>query len=338
MDSVKNKERERSFSVDTATRMTDPTQPLRDVFGDRLKRNEPMAGHIHFRIGGPARWFVEAKTEEELAKALAIAAGAGVPAFVLGGGTNVLVADAGFDGLVVQVALRSFLVDGTTVTVGAGVMSSALARATADAGLAGLEWAVSLPGTVGGAIRGNAGCFGGEMRDALISVRVLRRALIFDLPAAQLGFGYRASVFKKNDDVILSATFALRPGDAAALKKQMDEHLAARKESQPMNVGSAGCVFKNFEIVSDADAARLVPEVPPDMLAARRVSAGWLVEQADLKGKNIGQAQFSPVHGNFIVNQGGATADEVLQLIALAKTRVRDRFGIQLQEEIEYLG
>ncbi len=318
--------------------MPDLTQPLRDLFGARLKLDEPMSRHTHFRIGGPARWFVEAKTEEEIVRALASAKEAGVPTFVLGGGSNTLVSDQGFGGLVVQVAMRGISIDGTTVTAGAGVPSAALARSTADAGLEGLEWMITLPGTVGGAVHGNAGCFGGETKDRLSSVRLLRDGSIIDVAPSALAFGYRDSALKHSSDVVLRATFVLRAGDASLLRRRMEDQLAARKETQPLNAGSAGCVFKNCGIRDDAEASRLAGEIPEAMRSARRVSAGWLVEQADLKGKKIGRAQISPAHGNFIVNLGGATAEEVVQLVAVAKTRVRDRFGLQLREEIQYLG
>ncbi len=318
--------------------MTDITSRLRDLFGERLTLNEPLSMHTNFRIGGPARWFVEAKTELEIMEAVRLARAADMPYVVLGGGSNVLVADRGCEALVVKVALRSFSIEGMRVIADAGVMSAALARATAHAGLAGFEWAISLPGTIGGAVRGNAGCFGREMKDVVTTVRLLRDGQVVDAPASRLAFGYRMSVFKRTDDVILQATLHLESGNAVDLRKSMAEQLTRRKAEQPMNVGSAGCIFKNYLIVSDKEAARLAPEIPEPMLRARRVSAGWLIEQADVKGKKIGRAQVSPVHGNFIVNLGGAKADEVVQLIAFVKTRVRDRLGIQLQEEIHYLG
>lgn len=296
--------------------MTDLTDALRAVFGARLKENEPLAKYVNFRIGGPARWLVEAKTEREVAEALRLAKEAGVPTFILGGGSNTLPSDQGFAGLVVKIALRSFDINGTTVRADAGAMSAGLARATAEAGLAGLEWMISLPGTVGGAVRGNAGCFGGEVKDNLVSARILRSGRITEVSAADCAFGYRDSAFKRSDDVILSATFALAPGIPSVLKAKMEEQLAKRKASQPTNAGSAGCVFKN----------------PPGQ------SAGRLVDEAELKGQTIGDAEISQAHGNFIVNKGRATADQVVQLVALAKTRVRDRFGIQLHEEIQYLG
>lgn len=296
--------------------MTDLTSALRDIFGARLKENEPLAKYVNFRIGGPARWLVEAKTEEEITTAVQLAQEADVPVFILGGGSNTLPSDQGFNGLVIKIALRSFAINGTMVRADAGVMSAGLARATAEAGLAGLEWMISLPGTIGGAVRGNAGCFGGEVKDNVVAVRILRNGRIRDVSAADSAFGYRDSAFKHSDDIILSATFALSPGIPSVLKAKMDEQLAARKASQPTNAGSAGCIFKNPE----------------------GNSAGRLVDQAGLKGQKIGDAEISPVHGNFIVNLGHATADQVVQLVALAKTRVRNHAGIQLQEEIQYLG
>ncbi len=296
--------------------MTDLTSALRETFGARLKENEPLAKYVNFRIGGPARWLVEAKTEEELMTAVQRTKDAGAAYFVLGGGSNTLPSDQGFDGLVIKVALRSFEIDGTTVRADAGVMSAMLARVTAETGLAGLEWMISLPGTVGGAVRGNAGCFGGEVKDNLVSARVLRNGSVVEVPAQDCAFAYRDSAFKHTDDIVLSATFHLQPGDKDALKAKMEEQLAKRKASQPSNAGSAGCVFKN-----------------PD-----GHSAGKLVDEAGLKGQRIGDAEISPVHGNFIVNRGHATADQVVQLVALAKTRVRNQTGIQLHEEIQYLG
>ena len=154
--------------------MTDITRQLTSVVGDRLKEHEPLAKHTNFRIGGPARWWAEVKTEDELKRVLEIAQNEGVRFHIQGGGSNTLYADTGFDGMIIVPALREIAMSGTTVTAGAGVLSVMLARKTAQEGLKGLEWMISLPGTVGGAVRGNAGCFGGETVDHLASVRVLR--------------------------------------------------------------------------------------------------------------------------------------------------------------------
>ena len=313
---------------------------LKELFGDRFKENEPLAKHLNFRIGGPAKWFVEVRTIEELQHALSIAKDNGVQTFVLGGGSNTLASDEGFDGLVVKLALRNFQIDGTTVVADAGVISAALARETAKAGLEGFAWAISLPGTIGGGVRGNAGCFGGEMKDVVSKVEVLRDGAIVEIPAAEMNFGYRDSAVKHNDDIVLRAWMELKAGDADVLMQQLADTVEARKSSQPLHAGSAGCIFKNFEFkdVSDVEKLTAAVDVPEAMLENKRISAGWLIDQADLKGTRIGDAQISDEHGNFLINHGKATADEVVQLIAIVKTRLRDQFGVQLQEEVHYLG
>lgn len=318
----------------------DINEQLQAIFGERFKANEPMSKHTNFRIGGPARFYVEIKSVEELGRAIAIAEDANLPFFVLGGGSNTLVSDEGINGLVLQMAMRDVKIDGTTVTVGAGAISAGLARQTAEAGLAGLEWAISLPGTIGGAVRGNAGCFGGEMKDVVKSVRVWRAGQLIDLSASELNFGYRDSAIKHSKDIIVEATFVLTPGNPEELKAKLTETLGKRKMSQPLYAGSAGCMFKNYEIKNDEELDRLKEELmlPPAMIDKRQVSCGWLIDRMDLKGQQIGGAQISPEHGNFIINSGAATASDVLQIISLVKTAARERYGLQLHEEVQLLG
>jgi len=325
--------------------MEDITQQLNQLFGQRLLENELLSKHTNFRIGGPARWMVEVRSEEELKAALEIAQANSVPFFVMGGGSNTLASDAGFVGLVLVMGMRKIKIhpsvilrptaeesrdpsplaqDDKSVTVEAGAMSAALARATSEAGLQGLEWMISLPGTVGGAIRGNAGCFGGEMKDALKTIRVLRcipplpeggqggggACRVIEFSNKDLQFGYRESSIKHSNDIILSVIFELEAGDPALLKTKMDGYLAKRKASQPLYAGSAGCIFKNYEVADEADFAKLkqVANIPEEMLKAKRIGAGWIVDQLDLKGTKIGGAEISRAHGNFIINTGNATA------------------------------
>jgi UDP-N-acetylmuramate dehydrogenase len=197
----------------------------------------------------------------------------------------------------------------------------------------------TLPGTLGGAVRGNAGCFGAEVKDRLVSVLVLRDGQVVRLEKQDLSFGYRDSSFKKNKDIILSVTFELEVGDPAVIKEKMNELLVKRLAAQPSAGGTAGCVFKNY-ILRDGEPERLKREsdIPQEMLDKKIISAGWLIDQMDLKGKQIGGAKVSEKHANFIENIDKATASDVVQLIALIKMNARDRFGIQLEEEIEYLG
>ncbi|HLD20752.1 MAG TPA: UDP-N-acetylmuramate dehydrogenase [Patescibacteria group bacterium] len=316
------------------------TQQLQAIVGTKCLENEPMSKHTNFRIGGPAKWFVEVRSVEELQNVLDVARENELATFVFGGGSNLLASDQGFDGIVIKIAMRTYDIQGTRVRADAGVLSSGLARATANAGLKGLTWAISLPGTVGGGVRGNAGCFGGEMKDHCTSVLVQRGGALVEIGKDDLKFCYRESAIKHSDDIILSATFELEEGDARELKSELDDKLMKRKTSQPLDAGSAGCMFKNYEIGTDEELQRLVEklDLPSEMQSARRVSAGWLIDKLGLKGTQIGGAKVSDVHGNFVVNTGSATSDEVVQLIALIKTRARNEFGIQLMEEVQYVG
>lgn len=314
---------------------------LKDRFGERLKENESLARHVNFRLGGPARFWLAAKTSDEIAEAVRAAREDGLKWVMLGGGSNVLPSDKGFDGLVIQAANRGWSVTGTDARAEAGVPSAFLARKTAGAGLAGFEWAVSLPGTVGGAVRGNAGCFGGEMSDVVREVEVLRveTGKVETVPNRDCRFGYRDSIFKRSPDIILSATLELEQDDPDSCMKRLGEALSKRKAEQPQSEACAGCLFKNFEYDDGAAVAMLreKEDVPEAFLKARRIPAGWLIDRAGLKGECVGRACVSEKHGNFLVSEG-ATADQVVQLISRIKTRVRNEYGIQLEEEVQYLG
>ena len=319
--------------------MKDITQQLIQVFAERVKTDELMSKYSNFRIGGPAKWFVEIRSVEELIHALTIAKEADVSVFVFGGASNILVNDNGFDGLVIKMAMRNIQIEGTKVRAEAGVLMTTLSRQTAEKGLSGLEWAISLPGTLGGAVRGNAGCFGGETWDRISEVEVYSRDGIQVRIREDIDYGYRDSAFKRADDVILAAIFDLEKGDSEKLKSKMGEFLEKRKITQPTEVGSAGCMFKNYEIKDDeVEALKQKLDLPEAMIASKRISAGWIIEQLGLKGKQIGGAQISEKHGNFLINTGNATADHVTQLVAFVKTRVRDEYGIMLKEEVQYVG
>lgn len=315
--------------------------------GDTVRENEPLSKHTNFRVGGPARYFFDAPSSELLVKAVRAALELGLAYFVLGGGSNILVSDKGFDGLVIKVANRKWTVTETgTVTAEAGVLSAFLARKTAEAGLAGFEWAISLPGTIGGGVCGDAGCFGGEMRQAVTQVAVLtlenNQWLVANYSNSACQFEYRDSIFKHMNPlpIILSVEFQLKKDDPAACLARLNETLALRKEKQPLESSSAGCMFKNFEFDKESEVIQLKMKttVPEVFLKAKRIPAGWIVDQLQLKGKQIGDAKVSDKHGNFIVNAGKATADQVVQMVSLIKMRARDEFGVQLHEEVQYVG
>ncbi len=312
-------------------------------FGPQFKENEPLAKHVNFRIGGLSRYFIEARSTTDLVEAVRVADEYAIPYFILGGGSNTLVADAGYQGLVIKAANRNLRIEDDRVTAEAGVISATVARASADRGLRGFEWAISLPGTIGGAVRGNAGCFGGEIKDTLQSVKLLRAGAVIDVSVGDMDYKYRHSILKApghEHDVVLEATFKLKPGDRAQAMAEIDKHLTGRKASQPLGSSSAGCMFKNFEFKTEDEILKIKQQttIPESMLAAHRLGAGWVIDQLGLKGTKIGEAQIAPQHGNFLLNVGNATAHDVLSLINHVKTKARDEFGLQLQEEVQLLG
>jgi len=303
-----------------------------------------MSAHTYFRIGGPARLFLVANSTDELARAIQSVQELSLPWYVIGGGSNLLVADDGYAGVVIQNACRSIAIQGQTVRAEAGAVTSTVARQSVTAGLTGFEWAVGVPGSIGGALYGNAGCFGGEMSQAVESVEAIRASdgqkAKFDREACQ--FTYRESLFKHERHVILSCTLKLAPtSDPAVSLAKMEDILRQRREKQPLENSSAGCIFKNFEFKDEKELEilkRQIDEIPAGMLKAKSLSAGWLIDQVGLTGKNVGDAEISTKHGNFFLNKGHARAQDVLALISIAKMKVRDELGIELQEEVQLLG
>ena len=302
---------------------------IRDAFGDnRVRRNAPLAPLTTFRVGGPADWLIDLHGAAELREAIALARRAGVPVTVLGGGSNVLVSDTGVRGLVVRVHGGDVAaIDPRHVRADGGVTINGLVRWTIYRGISGLEAWAGTPGTVGGAIHGNAHFRGRLIGELIESVTLASRTgMIDEAPAAALEFGYDYSRLHRTGEIVVAAVFRVGAGDPAALRAVARESLAFRKRTQPLESASAGCIFQN------PDAARdRVPEGIP-------ASAGALVDRAGLKGARSGQAMVSTTHANFIVNHGGASARDIRALIERCKRGVRDRFGVELREEIVYLG
>jgi len=309
---------------------------------DKIQNNYNLKALSTFRIGGPAEYFLCAKTREDLQQGFAWAEQHELPVYVLGGGSNLLINDQGIAGLVIQPGNRELAVKGSRLHTGAGGhLAEAVSTATGH-GLAGLEWAAGIPGSVGGAVRGNAGAFGGEMADAVEKAEVYDRNkdkfLLFS--RRDCDFGYRSSVFQNRQELIIwQVILKLAPGQASEIKKQVEANLEKRKQAQP-NYPSAGCVFQNVALADlKAGSPGLAERVEAEnTFSNNRVPAGWLVDRADLKGKKIGGAKVSLEHGNFIVNTGGATAEDVIMLISYLKQQIRDNFGVQLVEEIRYFG
>jgi UDP-N-acetylmuramate dehydrogenase len=294
----------------------------------RLRGDAPLAPFTTFRVGGPAEWLIETRSSAEIEVALSIARAHQVPATILGGGSNVLIADAGIRGLTIRARGGDVAaLDDRHVRADAAVTVNGLVRWTINHGCAGLEPWAGTPGTVGGAIFGNAHFGGRLIGDLVAAVRLIGPdGALFDVDAAEMQFGYDRSRLQSSGEVLLSAAFRVSPGEPASLRAIARESLAFRKRTQPLDTPSAGCVFQNPERGRDR-----VPDGIP-------WSAGALVDRAGLKGSAVGGARVSPTHGNFIVNEGGATAADIKQLIDRCKAAVRDGFGVELREEIVYLG
>lgn len=306
----------------------DVDRQLTALFGDRARRAAPLAPLTTFKVGGDADWLIDARTEDEVRGALKIGRDAGQPITILGGGSNVLVSDDGVRGLVIRVRpMEVGQPSPDRVRADAGLTINGLVRWTIGRGIAGLETWAGTPGTVGGAIYGNAHFGGRNIGDLVAAVRVLSPdGEAHTLPAEEMEFAYDTSRLQRTREVLLWAEFHAGAGDPDALRAVAKASLAHRKKTQPLETPSAGCIFQNPDPARDA-----VPEGIP-------ASAGALVDRAGLKGSRLGAAKVSDTHANFIVNEGGASAADIHALIARCKQAVRERFGVALREEIVYLG
>ena len=294
------------------------TDWLRSLPG--VTEDEPLATRTSFGIGGPAEFFVESGRVETIEKMLTGCLEREIPYTLLGAGTNLLIADRGIEGLVIRVVNRDHRIEGTRVTAGAGLKMMRLARIVADAGLRSFEFAIGVPGTVGGAVYQNAGCWGKEMRDVLVDVcGFVPGAGKQKWDPKKLQLGYRTSALREGalkGALVVEATVRLERGDGEEAKRLMAKLTAERNETQPIKTKNCGSVFKN----------------PPGD------SAGRLVQAAGLKGLRQGKAAVSTLHGNFIVNEGGATARDVATLIQRIQAEVKRRFNAELEPEVELVG
>jgi UDP-N-acetylmuramate dehydrogenase len=284
------------------------------------KFDEPLRRYTAWKIGGPADALIEPKSTDELVAAVRQARSNGVPVTVLGGGTNVLVRDGGVRGLTVRLAkcLTRVEMGGTSVVADAGVLYPVLANTTAAKGLAGLEFATGIPGTVGGAVYMNAGAYGSETREVLDWAEVFRAEVgeVVRMPNEDLALSYRKSILHEHPDwLVLRAGYTLEPGDTEALKARIKEFRAQRMNGSP-NKPSCGSTFKR----------------PPGDFPGR------VIEAAGLKGVTVGNIQVSPIHANYLVNLGGGTAEDALELIGLVREMVREKLGVELESEVRVIG
>ncbi|MBI2609643.1 UDP-N-acetylmuramate dehydrogenase [Candidatus Giovannonibacteria bacterium] len=319
-----------------------------------IRENISLKPYTVFKIGGRARFFVEVKNKNELEEALSFASEKKLPIFLLGAGSNILVSDKGFDGLVIRMLDDKIDISADEMTCAAGAMMPRAASESVKAGLAGFEWAVGVPGTVGGSVHGNSGCYDGEIKDNLKEVSVFNIAAknFRAFQNNECEFDYRESIFKKRPElIILNATFSLnKDSDAksADLLKKLSQKAGTRIKEQPVGEKSMGSTFKGIplegeilEKIREYDSSwKKNHEKSTWVFENRRgfISAGFVIERAGLGGYRIGDAKISEKHKNFIVNCGNASAENVLMLIGVIKERVHRKFGIQLEEEIQYVG
>ena len=301
-----------------------------------LKQNIILAKYTTYKIGGPADYFVSVKNYEELKKALQFAEDNSLPIFILAGGSNVLFSDNGFRGLVIKIDNKELNVNGNEITAGAGVLMNDLVSQSIENSLAGLEWAGGLPGTVGGAIRGNAGCFGGEIKDIVKEIAALTYGGEIKLYKGEdCRFNYRDSIFKRNNEIIISAVFKLWPGNKENLKAIVFDHIKYRQARY--RLPSCGSVFKNcpLEKVPQQVQEKFKEKIKNDPFPILPVGA--LIDACGLIGKTIGGARVTEEHANIIHNFNNAKAADVLDLINLVKEKVKQKFDINLEEEVQLI-
>ncbi len=303
---------------------------------DKIQQNIALAPYTTFQIGGPAKFFVTVASREELQEAMVWAKKNHEPYFILGGGSNLLISDHGFAGLVIKMACQEISLVEDIVVANAGAKLSEVLAWSADAGLTGLEWACGIPGTIGGATRGNAGAFGSELSFNILEVEYFdaQTEEFKILDKNNCAFAYRSSFFKKDSSkIIWQVKLQLARGEADKILTLMEEILTKRLSGQPKEP-SAGCVFKNL-----LKAEALVDKLGvAEQTKGEKLACGLVVEKLELKGRQIGGAKISEQHGNFIVNVGQAKASDVLSLIDLIKREAKDKYNLILEEEIQHFG
>ena len=302
-----------------------------------MKRNEPLASHTRFGIGGPADIYFETADAGAFAEALAIAQHSGQPWCVIGDGSNLIVADAGYRGIILRLRSSAMRLEDPGVYVEAGAVLQTLVDFTVESGLCGLETMTGIPGNVGAAIYGNAGAYGHSISERIASVRFLDHGRIREFSNTECEFQYRESIFKRHKDwIILSATLALTPADITELRATSSRILETRNKKYPPTMKCAGSIFKNF----------LLRELPPQVAALvpatavieGKVPSAWFLEGVGAKGMRQGDIQVAAYHANLIYNDGQGTAHDVVALISELQRRVREKWGIEVEEEVQYVG
>lgn len=300
-------------------------EDLQEIAGrERVRSQEMMSAHTTFRIGGPAAFYIEVGDEDALRRVIRLCADSGTPYFILGNGSNLLVADEGYSGVMISTRGlggisfmgRDLETGRELVSAGGGVLLSRLAAQVAAEGLTGFEFAGGIPGTLGGAVAMNAGAYGGEIADVLYQARVMRQdGTVCEMSGEELKFSYRHSIIQEQEMIVLSAGFAFEEGDTAQIQEQMRQLNSRRREKQPLEHGSAGSTFKRPE----------------------GYFAGKLIQDAGLKGYRVGDVMVSEKHSGFVVNVGKGTCREAMEVISHVQQTVYEKFGVRLEMEVKHL-
>jgi UDP-N-acetylmuramate dehydrogenase len=291
-----------------------------------------------FRIGGKAQYVIYAETQEDIIQGLRFAADRHIPVGLIGAGCNLLITDEGINGLIIKMNTKGIQRQNNQIIVDAGVSLAGLVAYGQKYDLGNMEWAAAVPASVGGAIRGNAGAFGGETKDTLKSVSIYRNGKKEEIDRSAIDFQYRFSTFKEdtNTDIILGATFELAPYSADQSRQKVREYIITKSQKQPTGVACSGCIFKNYTGEMNSSLYDMYPELE-HFVAKKVIPSGYLIEKAGLKGIQQGNIQINPIHSNYMVNLGGGTYSDVIALIKRVKAEVYQRFQVILEEEVVYL-
>ncbi len=297
----------------------------------------PLSCHTRFGIGGPADLFAETRDEQAFLAAVAAARESGTPICVTGGGTNLIVSDQGFRGLVLRFSADKLQADGRRIKAGAGAVLQDLVDFANRHGLQGLETLAGIPGWVGAAVYGNAGAYGHSISERVAAVRFFDGAAVRVFDNGQCEFRYRESIFKRQKEwIIFQVELTLDPGSAAGLEQTSADILKVRNEKFPPTMKCAGSIFKNF-LLSELPPP-VAAEVPAAVVREGKIPAAWFLEQVGAKGMQRGDIRVAAYHANLIYNAGQGTASDLCALIGELKRRVRERFGIEVEEEVQYVG
>jgi len=295
----------------------------------KVKLNENIAKHTTFKIDSHSRYFVIVDDNDKLIKLLDYLTAQGIVYFILGGGSNILFGNE-FDGVVIKIQTKGLEIRNNVVVAEAGIVLGVVVSTVAGNSLTGMEWGIGIPGTIGGAVRGNAGAFGEDIAQNIEKIEVYRDGEVMEMQKDDCNFGYRESIFKSNSDVVLKAHLKFESGDKQEITKKMSE-LIKYRTGRFAPFPSAGSFFKNLPL---SVWKKNKKELPPKFLEINKIAAGWLIDECDLRGYTIGGAKISDEHANFVVNFNKASFENVKQLVDEVKERVYNKFGIELVEEV----